>query len=123
MTTGTPTVSYSPASGIQSFRLVWQPTRGCADIISTYEFCFSVMYGRERTTSDHCEDYQVHYFRTNERSSVITLTGDLAGWRAVKLVSAKITPQNRVYPLWASNYPVVSYRDARWVYRGGGTGD
>ena len=114
---GTPTVSYSG----QSFWLRWQPSNGCASINSTYEFCFSVKYEGDDRIADHCQDYRVTPRHTGEQ--LVSVSRVYSEWIAVRLVSLEVTPQHRVYPLWVSGYPTVSYGSARWVYTGGNGGD
>ena len=125
--TGIPTVSYSSASG-EAFSLAWQPAKGCANITSSYEFCFSVMYerggwGNRTSTFRLCEEYLVYPSQTRIQHSSITPPDALGGWIAVKLESAKITPRNPVYTVGTESYPIIDYTDAQWVNRRGSTGD
>ena len=106
--TGTPRVTHNSGT---SFSILWQPTSGCALITSTYTFCFGVIHGGDGRQSPHCEDFDARYGQTYGYLT-FTLPEDLANWRALGLVQARIIPNNRAYPLWALSYPAYEFPNA-----------
>ena len=81
------------------------------------------VHGGNGRVEPHCTSYPALYGQTYGYGT-FTLPPDLREWRAVKLVSATITPRNPVYTVGTESYPVIDYTDAQWVNRrGGGGGD